>query len=135
MMTDLVAHNCWWPGMGHYVAEYVKGCNLCNHTMTFPTPLTGQLMPNRVPDHHWQIISVDLIMVVVNHLSKQAQVIPTTSDVTMTGVVWLFRDHIWKLHCLPEDVFSDQGNQFMSSFMCNLSQLLRIKVAASTTYH
>ena len=29
-MTELVAHNYWWPGMGHYIAKYMKGCNLCN---------------------------------------------------------------------------------------------------------
>ena len=29
-MTELVAWNYWWPGMGHYIAKYVKGCNLCN---------------------------------------------------------------------------------------------------------
>jgi len=52
---------------------------------------------NRVPDHHWQIISVDLIMVVVDRLSKQAHVIPMTLDIMASGVAWLFRDHIWKL--------------------------------------
>src|SRR5882724_6339084 len=104
-------------------------------------------MPNRVPDHCWQIISVDLIMelpqsqgydaimVVLDHLSKQAHVIPMTSDVTASGVAQLFRDHIWKLHGLPEEVISDQGTQVVSSFTCNLSQLLGIKVAALTTYH
>jgi len=76
-------------------------------------------MPNRVPDHFWQIILVDLItelpqshgydaiMVVVDCLSKQAHIIPMTSDVTSSGVAWLFRDHIWKLHSLPEEVISD----------------------------
>ena len=34
--TELVAHNYWWPGMGHYIAKYVKGCNLCNQTKMFP---------------------------------------------------------------------------------------------------
>ena len=28
--TELVARNYWWPGMGHYIAKYVKGCDLCN---------------------------------------------------------------------------------------------------------
>jgi len=81
--------------MGHYMAEYVKGCDLCNCTKTFPAPLARKLMPNCFPDCHWQVISVDLItelpwshrydaiMVVVNCLSKT-----TTS--------------IWKLHGLPE---------------------------------
>src|SRR5882724_6309873 len=74
-------------------------------------------------------------MVVVDHLSKWAHVIPMTLDVTASGVARLFRDHIWKLHGLPEEVISDQGTQFVSSFMCNLSQLLGIKVATSTAYH
>jgi|SRR6266481_9327736 len=35
-MTELVACNYWWPGMGHYIAKYMKGCDLCNHTKAFP---------------------------------------------------------------------------------------------------
>src|SRR5467141_1304826 len=83
-MTELVTHNIWWPRMGCYVADYVKGCDLCNRTKTFPASPTSKLMPNRVPDHCWQVISVNLIMellpsqgynaimVVVDHLSKRA---------------------------------------------------------------
>src|SRR5882672_1376473 len=81
-MTKLIAHNFWWPRMGCYMADYVKGCNLCNRTKTFPVSPTSKLMPNQVPDHHRQVISVDFItellpsrgydaiMVVVDHLSK-----------------------------------------------------------------
>jgi len=131
--THLVACNFWWPGMGCYIAEYMKGC--------------GKLMPNHIPDHHWQTISVDLItellrshrydtiMVVVDCLSKRAHAILTTSDVTASGIAQLFRDHVWKLHGLPEEVISDQGTQFVSNFMRSLSQLLKIKIAASTAYH
>src|SRR5882724_5443540 len=74
-------------------------------------------------------------MVVVDRLSKQAHVIPMTSDVTASGVAQLFRDHIWKLHGLPKEVISDRGTQFVSNFTCNLSQLLGIQVAASMDYH
>ena len=59
--TDLVTHNFWWPGMGCYIAEYAKGCNLCNFTKNYLAPPAGKLMPNCVPDHHWQIILVELI--------------------------------------------------------------------------
>src|SRR5882724_7710021 len=80
--TNLGACNFWWPGMGCYIVEYAKGCDLCNHTKNYPSPLAGKLMPNHIPDHHWQIISVDLItelpqihsyvtiMIVEDHLSK-----------------------------------------------------------------
>src|SRR5882672_10509108 len=74
-------------------------------------------------------------MVVVDRLSKRTHVIPTISDVTAAGVAKLFRDHVWKLHGLPEEVIRDQGTQFVSNFTRSLSQLLGIRVAASTAYH
>src|SRR5882672_2030954 len=124
--------------MGRYMANYIKGCDLCNRMKTFPTSPTGKLMPNQVPDRRWQVILVDLIMelllsrgydaimVVVDHFSKRTHVIPTTSDVTAAGVAKLFRDHVWKLHGLPEEVISDRGTQFISNFTRSLSQLLGI---------
>src|SRR5882724_3591078 len=133
--------------MGRYIAKYMKGCDLCNRTKNYPSAPAGKLMPNRIPDRCWQTISVDLItellrshrydtiMVVVDRLSKCAHTIPTTSDVTALGIARLFRDHIWKLHGLPEEVISDRGTQFVSNFMFSLSQLLKIRIAASTAYH
>ena len=139
-MTELVAWNYWWLGMGRYIVKYVKGCDLCNQTKTFLEAPAGKLMPNRIPYHQWQIILVDLIMelpqshsydsilVAVDRLSKRAHFIPTTSDVTSLGVAQLFRDGIWKLHGLPEEVISDRGPQFVSNFMRGLSEILGIKV-------
>ena len=96
------------------------------------------LQPDRIPNHCWQVILVnlitesqlsigyDVIMVVVDCLLMQAHVIPTMSDITASRVAWLFRDHVWKLHSLPEEVISDQGMQFVSSFMHSLGHLLGI---------
>jgi hypothetical protein len=104
-------------------------------------------MPNRIPDRRWQVISVDLIvelpesrgynaiMVVVDRLSKRAHLIPTTNEVDSIGIARLFRDHVWKLHGIPEEVISDRGPQFVSQFMHELSKFLDIKIAASTTFH
>ena len=133
--------------MGCYIAKYVKGCDLCDQMKTFPTAPVGKLMPNHIPYCCWQIISVDLItelpqshgydsiLVAVDHLSKQAHFIATTSDITSLGVARLFRDGVWKLHGLPKEVISDRGPQFVSNFMRRLSEILGIKVAASTAYH
>src|SRR5882724_9743765 len=77
--------------------------------------------------------SYDTIM--ADHLSKCSHVILTTSDMMASRVAWLFRYHIWKFHGLLEEVVSDQGTQFMLNLMCTLSQLLGIKVTASTAYH
>ena len=57
------------------------------------------------------------------------------SDVTSLRVAQVFRDGVWKLHGLPEEVISNRGPQFVSNFMWGLSETLGIKVAASTAYH
>ena len=105
--------------MGRYIAKYVKGCDLCNQTKTFPVAPVGKLMFNHIPYCRWQIISVDLItelpqshgydsiLVTVDRLSKRAHFIPTTSDITSLRVAWLFQDGVWKLHGLLEEVISD----------------------------
>ena len=71
----------------------------------------------------------------VDHLSKQVHVIPTTSDINLVGVALLFRDYIWRHHGLPEEIISDRGTQFVSQFMHELNKLLGIKTAASIAYH
>ena len=107
--TKLVACNYWWPGMGHYIAKYMKGCNLCNRMKTFLTAPAEKLMPNCIPYNWWQISSVDLItelpqshsydsiLVTVDRMSKQAHFITTMSDITSLRVTQLFWDSIWKL--------------------------------------
>jgi len=48
--------------MGRYVADYVKGCDLCNCTKTFPVSPTSKLMPNWVPNPLLASHLVDFIM-------------------------------------------------------------------------
>src|SRR5258708_6762784 len=49
------------PGLSRYVAKFVVGCDACNRTKTFPTQKVGKLIPNKVPDQCWQVISIDMI--------------------------------------------------------------------------
>src|SRR5260221_4400999 len=60
-MLELVSWNYWWPGLSRYVAKFVTGCDACNWMKTFPTQKVGKLIPNKVPDQHWQVISIDMI--------------------------------------------------------------------------
>ena len=49
----------------------------------------------------------DLILVVVNRLTKMVHFIPTTKKTLAEGLARLFRDNMWKLHRLPESIISD----------------------------
>ena len=57
------------------------------------------------------------------------------NEVDSLGIAHLFRDNMWKLHGIPEEIISHRGSQFISQFTRELSKLLDIKIAASTAIH
>jgi RNase H-like domain found in reverse transcriptase/Reverse transcriptase (RNA-dependent DNA polymerase)/Integrase zinc binding domain/Chromo (CHRromatin Organisation MOdifier) domain/Integrase core domain/Retroviral aspartyl protease len=144
---EIIAREFWWPGMRHYIDKYVKGCDKCQRTKTFPAKPFGKLTPNEIPTRPWQIVSVDLIvglpesqgydsiMVVVDRFSKMIRLAPCTQKITSMGVARLFRDNVWRSHGLPEKIISDRGSQFSSEVMREMNRLLGIETALSTAYH
>ena len=64
-----------------------------------------------------------------------AHFIPTTEKMSAEGLVTLFRDHVWKLHGLPESIISDQGAQFAAGLMKKLNGMLGIETKLSTAFH
>ena len=77
----------------------------------------------------------DVVMTVVDLVSKQAYFIPMHTTVTAEGAARLFLHQVWKLHGLPKCVVSDRGPQFIARFTRDLYQLLGIKLASSTAWH
>ena len=144
---ELVSRNYWWPNMTRYIANYVKGCDKCNRTKTYPAAPTGNLIPNAIPERRWQVVTVDLITelpqshgfnaiwIAVDRLSKRIHIAPTTTEIDSVGVARLFRDHVWRNHGLPDQIISDRGSQFISKFTQELNRLLGIRTTPSTAYH
>src|SRR5260221_202387 len=122
-MLELVLRNYWWPGLSRYIAKFITGCDACNRTKTFPMQKVGKLIPNKVPDRCWQVISIDMIrelpgskgynavLMVVDCLSKWIHAIPTVTSLDSAGVAWLFLEHIWHHHGLLKEVISDHGDR------------------------
>jgi len=64
-----------------------------------------------------------------------AHFIPTTEKTSAEGLARLFRDHVWKLHRLPESIISDRGAQFAANLMKELNQILGIETRLLTAFH
>src|SRR5258707_9268929 len=146
-MLELVSCNYWWLGISCYVTSYIAGCDTCNCCKSFLMQKVGKLMPNQIPSHHWEVISINTIgelpeskgynaiLVVVDRLSKCIHTIPTVTMVNSTGVACLFLEHVWRHHRLLEAVISDRGSTFISNFSRELAALLDIQLTPSTAYH
>jgi len=144
---ELIGRNYWWPGITKEVGRYVDGCDACQRYKNQSKAPAGKLMPNAIPEKPWSYISADFItklplaqrynaiLVVCDCFSKMAHFIATMEKTSAEGLAKLFRDHIWKLHRLPESIISDRGVQFAAEMMKELNNLLGIQTKLSTAYH
>ena len=132
--------------MSRYIGQYVKTCNLCLQTKAQHHPPIGELVPLPVPESHWDTISIDfiielleshgydMVMNVADSMSKMSHFILTHTMITALRAAHLFLVHVWKLHGLPRQVVSDRGPQFIAEFTWELYHLLGVKLAATTAY-
>ena len=77
----------------------------------------------------------DVVMTVVDSVSKRVHFIPTHITVTAEGAARLFLHQVWKLHGLPKYVVSDHRPQFIARFTRELYRLLGIKLVSSIAWH
>ena len=50
----------------------------------------------------------DAILVVCDRLSKMIHFVVIIEETLVEGLAWLFRNNIWKLHRLTENIVSDR---------------------------
>ena len=77
----------------------------------------------------------DTILVVCNRLSKIIHFVATTKGTLAEELVQLFRDNMWKLHGLPENIVLDRGLQFAVEITKKLNSMLYIETKLSTSFH
>jgi len=95
----LVSRNYWWPGMTLFVKKYVTGCDVCQRMKNHLQQPFGPLMPNKVPNGPWEIISMDLITqlpesngynaicVIVDRLTKRAYFISINNRFSSKDII------------------------------------------------
>jgi len=120
-IVELVTHNFWWPGVTKEMKRYMKGYDVYQQNKNHTEQPASKLMPNSILEKPWTHISADfitklplaqgynLILVVVDRLTKMVHFVPTTEKTSAEGLARLFRDNVWKLYSLPESIISDRG--------------------------
>ena len=77
----------------------------------------------------------DVILVVCDRLSKVTHFVATMERTSAKGLVWLFRDNMWKLHRLPESVVLDKRLQFAAELTRELNRMLGIEMKLLIAFH
>ncbi|KAJ9512244.1 hypothetical protein QJQ45_012797 [Haematococcus lacustris] len=138
----------YWPQMEQTVREYVRTCDQCQRNKATNQVPPGLLQPLPIPNRNWQHVSMDfigplpptshgydMVVTVVDKLSKMLHLIPTTATVTAPDIAKLFFDHVFKHHGLPEAIISDRDPKFTSDFWTSLFHLTGTRLLMSSAYH
>jgi len=123
---ELVSRNYWWPGMTTFVKKYITDCDMYQQMKNCPQQPFGPLMPNKVPNGPWEIISMDLITqlpesngykaicVIIDRLTKRAHFISINNQFLSKNMAQLLYDKIYPLHRLPLQIILDRGVQYLA---------------------
>ena len=112
------------------------------------------LQPLPIPEQTWTDITIDfvvrlpkckayrqiydIILMVINRLSKERYYIPYSKEDDRTSIevtADLFLQDVWSKHGLLTSMTSDRRSQFISKIWDSLCKLLEIKVKLSTALH
>ena len=111
-------------------------------------PPSGLLEPLPISQRPWQSIGIDylgplpksqngkdMILVVIDRLTKMAHFISTVSTITSQQTAELMLEHIFRYHGLPENIVSDRDPKFTAKFWQSLNKALGINLLMSTSSH
>jgi transposase InsO family protein len=149
--THSVRTSYYWPGLQHFIKNYVNGCAICQQFKKNTRPMKPALHP--IPSGSSRLFGslgidfmtdlplsedgFDSIMVMVDHgLSKGIILTPCNKkglDAEMTSR--LFLDNVFSRFGLPDKIMTDRGVQFDAAFFRELCAQLGIKPSMTTAFH
>jgi len=116
---DYIWRSYWWPNMATDIEVFCASCTKfqMNKASTLQPP--GLLHGLPIPERPWQSIRIDFmgplpqshdydyLMVVIDQLSSEVHLVPTTTWVTAKEVAWLFLKEVVWLHGVPDSIVLD----------------------------
>ena len=147
-LIDYLRKSFFWPKMKKMAHDYVKSCERCQKSKPRQGNLPGLQQPLPVPMACWEEVSMDfmtslprsqrgndMLMVVVDRLSKQAHFIPVKSTHGATEIAKIYHDMIFRHHGIPKAIISDRDPRFTADFWTELWTKLGTRLKMSTANH
>lgn len=137
----------YWPGLKKAVEKFIRECPVCQVTKSENIHIPGLLDPLEVPDMAWSHITMDfieglpksdgkdVILVVVDRLTKYAHFIAMAHPYSVEQVIDLFMKNIHRLHGMPIAIIADRDRIFTSQLFQEIFKAMKVRLRFSTAYH
>ena len=139
--------NFFWPGLRQDIIRFCHSCDVCQRTVKRGSVKKVPLGSMPLIDTPFKRVAVDIvgpiappseaghryILTLVDYATRYPEAFPL-KKITTEAVAEALLD-IYSRVGIPEEVLTDQGTQFMSKCMQEVSRLLSIKGLTSTPYH
>ena len=149
---ELVGRKYSWPSLRRNVKSYVRGCNVCLTSKAVCHKPYGDMQSLPILTHQWKDLSIDfvtglplsadwksnsydLILIIVNRLTKMVQYEPVKVTIDALGLAKVILDVVVCHHGLSDSIVADRGLLFISKFWSLLCYFLGIKQKLSTAFH
>ena len=115
--------------------KHVKECDTCQRLKYETCNAAGLLQPLPILEKPWLDVSMDfveglpksqskdVVLVVVDRLTKFVHFVPLSHPYTADKVVSLYLQYVFKLHGMPASIVSDRDLVFTSHFWQELKKL------------
>ncbi|TFY75173.1 hypothetical protein EWM64_g8836 [Hericium alpestre] len=126
---------------------FCTSCDICQKIKLPNFSRYGLLMPQPIPSHPYESVSLDLvaglpwsndfnaILVIVNRMTKHSQFIPTTTGLSAEGFANLFVRHVACRFGIPDTIISDRDPRWTSDFWKAISKCLHTRMSLSSSHH
>ena len=145
--TERVQSNFFWPGVQADVIRFCRSCDICQRTT--PKGRISKIPLGQMPliDTPFQRVAIDIvgpiqpisengnryILTLVDYATRYPEAVPLRSIETTRVAEAMV--NIFTRVGIPKEILTDQGSQFTSDLMKEISRLLSIKQLTTTPYH
>jgi hypothetical protein len=136
----------WWKRICQDVKDFCERCVVCRRAKIQPQ-MAATLYPLPVPPRPWHTVDLDYlthlldsngfnsVLIVVDHLTRMAHLLPCTETVTTEETATLFLHGVYRLHGLSRVLISDRDPKFVSGFSQTPWRRLGTRLNMSSSRH
>ncbi|XP_071941068.1 uncharacterized protein [Antedon mediterranea] len=144
--TQRILQSFYWPGIFSDVATYCRTCDICQKTAHANTYSKAPMKPIEIVGQPFSKVGIDIlgplkrsknrkayILTICDYATRFPFAVPLSNIEAKTvadALILVFKDFGF-----PSQILSDQGTNFTSRLMKQLSDLLQIEQMTSTPFH